>query len=55
MLLLWGFSMHVPSLVQLKRAFVLMSSSFKALANQLLLQGIAWLTCIQSVGAWKIL
>jgi len=32
-LLLWGCSMHLPSLVQLKRACVLMSSSFKAAAG----------------------
>jgi hypothetical protein len=47
--------MHVPEWLHLKRAGVLMSKSFKVDGIQMFVWAVAWWTCMQNVGAWRML
>jgi len=55
LLLLWGCWMHVPVWLHLKRAGAFISRSLNMDGIQMSLGQIAWLTCMQNVGAWRML
>jgi hypothetical protein len=55
LILIWGYWMHVPAWFYLKRPSVSITISFKVVWSQMSLQGIAWSTCMQNGGAWRML
>jgi hypothetical protein len=47
--------MHVMVQEHLKTIGLFMNNSFKVVINSIFLCAIAWWTCMQNLGAWKML
>jgi hypothetical protein len=47
--------MNRPVSLYLKRAGVFISRSLKVVASLIFFWELTWLTCLQSVGAWRML